>query len=53
MKNYNNIDTVCTKRLTTAQLKFGQDYIAGLLEDENPKAEISGDVHEILKSLYR
>lgn len=53
MKNYNNIDTVYTKRLKTVQLKLGQDYIADPLEDENPKAESPDDVHEILKSLYR
>jgi len=53
MKNYNNIDTVYTKRLKTVQLKIGQDYIADPLEDENPKAESPDDVHEVLKSLYR
>lgn len=53
MKNYNNIETIYTKRLKTVQLKLGQDYIADPLEDENPKAESPDEVHEILKSLYR
>ncbi len=53
MKNYNNIETIYTKRLKTVQLKLGQDYIADPLDDDKPKAENPDDVHEILKSLYR
>lgn len=53
MKNYNNIDTVYTKRLKTVQLKIGQDYIADPQDDDKPKVEHPDDVHEILKSIYR
>jgi len=50
MKNYNNIDTVYTKRLKTVQPKIEQDDIADPQDDEKPKVEHPDDVHEILKS---
>lgn len=53
MKNYNNIDTVYTKRLKTVQPKIEQDDIADSQDNNKPEVKHLDHVHEILKSIYR
>jgi DNA repair protein RadC len=53
MKNFNNVETIYTKRLKTVQVKLNLDYIADPSEDDKQKAECPDEIYEILKSLYR